>query len=1149
MAASSFVLLLSLAMVGVGEGVARVHSLTGVVVGPEGEAVAGAEVIAASSGRDGQSPTLLGRTRSDEAGKFEIKLVDEPSACDRPILWAIDEDRVVGSRPIDPGSINGEPIRISVGSPGGTDFIVAGPDGQPILGAKIIPRSVARDSSKVPDAVAELVAATTDHEGRAELDGFRPEELLSVAVEVPGFGVQIREFRNNDGLADVGTRSITLQPCGRVVGRVVADDPKAVAGLSVHVESAGVRGGMSAGVAEVSTDQGGHFEVPAIASGALTVRVRPRQGASELPSRVIRRNLESGRALEIEIPLRRGVRVTGVALSARDSRPISGVVVSVVPSGIAEPLRVRTDEQGHYEAFVPAGLVSHRVLEVPSPYLCPPSFLGPRPVEVPPAIARFELPPIRLERGEELRGKVVDAHNQAVSGARVEASWTMTEGRIRAPRSEATTSKADGSFVLLSVPADSELIVIALIDEARAIEPVKARTSDPKPIVLRISEPEGNPADGLVVSPDGQPIAGASVRIWALSLTPAGAIESTRIVRFDDSDEILTDADGRFETPRPLRRDRIYRAFASAEGFQAAQTRAIRTVEAGPTSFPDLVLVGDCRRVEVLGQVLDRSGRPIEGVAVRTSSEGPCSRRGTTGLDGRFRIDDVPQGPIFLFAEKDGFRFLGLSISAGAAPVSLTLTRLDEPSTVSMTTRKIPSAGLGLARRVLAPYAERVLTEGDQSTRTRALELLARVDPNRVLQLVKNPQVVDPWLADHLRHAASCSPATEPMAERLTVVESIQDAEWRVIGQLDAADALPETSRSLKRERVEQALGDARSIGDPARRVVALAKVADRLIDLGHLDRATQLLEETRPIAEGLPPATSGGRARVEFALAFARVDPKAALALTEGLVDPGAFDRCRVEIARSLAARSPSEAAKVLESLRDPRSIERALPALCQALAPVDPAQARRLLARSRTEEPCLAPYALGLMALAIADQDKPTATSWLREAFDRLGQVVSGSVGPGCSRDPAAVASALLPVAERIDPTLVPEFFWKAVSFHSPRTGSEIRSDAVLALLLARYNGEVARVFLDPLADRAITSNEADLAPLIATLAVLDPFRAVRLIEELPEAPDLSFHRPKNEARLALAAALVQKTSACWDDAIARFLNLTAEASRNQK
>jgi hypothetical protein len=120
------------------------------------------------------------------------------------------------------------------------------------------------------------------------------------------------------------------------------------------------------------------------------------------------------------------------------------------------------------------------------------------------------------------------------------------------------------------------------------------------------------------------------------------------------------------------------------------------------------------------------------------------------------------------------------------------------------------------------------------------------------------------------------------------------------------------------------------------------------------------------------------------------------------------------------------------------------------------------------------------------------------------------------------------------------VPELFWRAASLHAPRPGAEGQSDALLALLLARYDRDVARAFFEPVADRALASDHPDLASILAASAVLDPSLAVRLVDRLPEAPDLTFHHPKNEARLILAAALARGTPACWEHAVSRFLNL---------
>ena len=1080
MAASLIAFLLSLATVGVGGGVAEVGTLRGVVVDADGRPAAGAELVAAGAAWDGDWPVELGRASTDGEGRFVLELLDKPADCDRPTLWALRVGSVAASSPIDRDSVEGRPFRLELDSPPGAPFVVAGPDGRPIEGARIIPSRVAREVPEIPEAVARLTSSATDRDGRAILRAFRPEEILEVRVEASGFGVQIRQFRTPEGMAHLGSKGITLLPTGKVSGRVVADDPKSVAGLTVRVNSSnGGRGGANTGLAEVTTDATGRFAVEAIASGSVTVRVRPREGQPDLPARVVRRPLDAGKALDVEIPLRRGVKVTGVVLDDKDGRAIAGALVSVIPPGPSEPVRVRTDDQGRYEAYVPSGLVGHRVLKVPAPYLCPPAFVGPRPVEVPAAIARFEMPKFAVTRGSDVRGTVVDQLEHPVANARVEASWTLFDGRIRAPRSASATSRADGSFVLGPVAPDAEVSLVASRGESSTDESVMVRPVEAKAVELTLVEPDAVALSGRVVGADGLGIAGASVRIWSLDRSHSGLIAGSSSVRFDGSDELKTDVDGRYRTPRRLRLDRDYLALASSVGHLPARTRPLRPSGPDSSTFPDLVLPGEPGRVAIEGRVLDRKGRPVAGAMVRTSNDGPCCRRATTDADGRFKLADVPDRRSFLFAEAEGFRFFGQATDPAQGPFDLIVTALDEVPDLGMVSLPKGPGNPVLARRVMAPYADRVLSEGDHSSRIRTLELLARVDPKRVLILIEARGVEDAWFADHLRHAASCSLTASESDERMAIIEAIRDVEWRVLAALDAADALPESARALKRECVEHALQDARSIPDPSRRVVSLAKVADRLIDLGEVARATRLLDEARPIAESLPLTGTGGHARIEFAEGLARVDPAHALALTEDILDPGAFDRCRLRIARRLASSDPAKASKVLESLRDPRALARALPGLCHALAPVDPALARQLIARARGDEPCLPPYALGMMALAVSARDKPMATAWLREAFDRLGQVAaSGSPTPGASHDPSAVAAALLPVAERVDPKLVPELFWRTVSFHAPRTGSEARSNALLALLLSRFDREVASPSRIPVADRALAAgHQSDL------------------------------------------------------------------------
>jgi hypothetical protein len=145
MAASSIVLLLSLVTVGMED------SVNGVVVGPGGRPVAGAEVFALNGDRAGLPGFLIGRTRTDKDGRFSVRLTEHPSSCDQPTLWAVADDLVVASCLIDHRMSEVEPIRLRLGSAGGASFVVAGPDGRAIPGAKVIPRTVAREPNNRDD--------------------------------------------------------------------------------------------------------------------------------------------------------------------------------------------------------------------------------------------------------------------------------------------------------------------------------------------------------------------------------------------------------------------------------------------------------------------------------------------------------------------------------------------------------------------------------------------------------------------------------------------------------------------------------------------------------------------------------------------------------------------------------------------------------------------------------------------------------------------------------------------------------------------------------------------------------------------------------------------------------------------------------------
>ena len=112
--------------------------LTGIVVGPNGEPVARAEVLLVSP--PGYDQTVLVRGRSDAQGRFTIARLTGLAGKDRnltPILWVVKPGCRLGLLRF-PGPLPkaDEPVRIVLGPPGNGEVRVEDPKGQPVAGGE-----------------------------------------------------------------------------------------------------------------------------------------------------------------------------------------------------------------------------------------------------------------------------------------------------------------------------------------------------------------------------------------------------------------------------------------------------------------------------------------------------------------------------------------------------------------------------------------------------------------------------------------------------------------------------------------------------------------------------------------------------------------------------------------------------------------------------------------------------------------------------------------------------------------------------------------------------------------------------------------------------------------------------------------------------
>jgi hypothetical protein len=220
--------------------VAGRDAAAGLVVDEQGRPVAGADVALSGRGYVPEDARVLGRARTDEGGRFRVEAQAEfrrePTVLRFVIAWK--PGLAPARRPLNNFARSqedtGQPMRLVLRPTVRRRLRIEGPDGRPVAGARITAVTVTDGSvpatvGMLPREVADRLAAVTDGDGWAEFATLSAPQgaLLRVTSEV--FGVQQIRHDPPDGVE----RTIRLTPVGRVSGRIVADDPKALRGLKV----------------------------------------------------------------------------------------------------------------------------------------------------------------------------------------------------------------------------------------------------------------------------------------------------------------------------------------------------------------------------------------------------------------------------------------------------------------------------------------------------------------------------------------------------------------------------------------------------------------------------------------------------------------------------------------------------------------------------------------------------------------------------------------------------------------------------------------------------------------------------------------------------------------------------------------------------
>jgi len=1142
-----------------GQAQAAQVTVSGMIAGPDGHAAAGAEVLVAELAPPGdlqprvrldvsRPRAVLATGRADDSGAFRVALRDRTGEATRfptaMIVWALAPGLPVASRRLPPGwPPDGEPLRLTLGRPVGFTLRVLDADGKPIPpGARVSP-AVIRGLA-VPPRLGERLTLETGQDGRAEITWATPGVLEAVRIISKAFGTQVvRVPRMRSG---EHVLPIRLAAVGRIAGRIKAENPRAVRGLVVRMRTAAETSDEAlapGGEATAATDDQGRFQVPAIATGTLGLTI---DFPAEFPFRGGfdgRSEVTPDSTLNIEAELKQAVLIKGTVRERGTNAPIAGAGVEIA---FGAPI-ARTDALGQYHEYSILPVVSPNIVETPPGYYFPEFFLDTQ--AVPEGAREFTLKPLELARGATLEGNVVDAGGKPVGGAEVSGHWVFPS---RGSMAFEAASDRHGSFRVQGVDPRTSCFVSASRGAAVTAAPVEGRAGQGT-LMLKVDPKDAVAVRGRAVGPDGAAVAGASVRIEFRKRGP----EDIPIVRgyaaLDDDGRtsLVARADGRFETPKRLRPDLEYRAEVAAEGRVPARTEWLDPGKR--TAFSDVVLHSVPPLRAVAGRVIDSRGQSVAGATIRQSGDGPKRMWALSDDGGGFRIAGVFREPAFLFVEGPGLRFIGRGLAGDVDKVELKAVRASDPPARTLRTLASPlprEQEKALALKLIRDDVERIERKEIRVDLNYLLKVLPRVDPAHTLELAGKNLIQFPGigsLADFARLAAAQGLLQESPEEAEAIAESIKKPSLRSQFYRNASDAARASDSARARELLQRALMQARAETAPADRLEELGLIGYRLIELGDRDNGSAVLRQGQAIAETLPKATPlnrrtpGPHARGRFGAKLARIDGPAASKLVEGFDSPY-DDWYHGGVALGLAGHDPAGSLAALDKMpMKPLRLNKA-EVVAGRMAAVDRDRAHRLA--DSLETTTAIARALGRMAATLAASDSTAAATLLDEAYDRLmADFRLGRTVPSDYLAPCIVAASMLPAAERIgDPALVDRCFWKAVALRPPRpmagdfVGEYERVIASLAVGLARYDRDVARQVLEPVALRAASVHGGDVRErqahvLFTAAAVIDPAWAVSLADAIPDVLPGSGNNPRQLARRLVATVLAYAGEARWD------------------
>jgi Carboxypeptidase regulatory-like domain len=772
--------------------------------------------------------------------------------------------------------------------------------------------------------------------------------------------------------------------------------------------------------------------------------------------------VKSDEVVNISIPLRPAIEVHVQVVDAETGKGVSGVILD---ADMVDDGRVRhsmrrgtTDAEGKFVAFVDPGTFMVVVEELPDVYLNP-SLQSDLPML---DIAQAAVyPTIKLEHGVKLEGLVVDESGKPIADAEVQA---LLPPNSRERVSE--TADQNGRFSIKGLAAKS-LLAIRARSSAGVSEIMEIRPADIQPpLRIELSPKRAFTLWGTCVDAAGLPISRAKINlstVWMLGSTGIG-FEVWRGV---------TDDKGLFHADN-LWPGSTYRVSAEAEGFSKYESKQFKGEPGANQDLGKLALIGQKGSVE--GILVDSAGKPVAGVRVFNSGDAPKTLSTTSDTSGRFRLEGLRSGGVYVFAEKDGYRLKAVATNSNATGLTIRLLRTDEPAPPWKPAR--PPAAYAEELEAAGKLLEKLHSLPQQSSYPWTYRFMARIDPARAIEWTKN--------AKGRYKSEPCQLAAEKIAE--TDVEEaiallVPMADYRSFITLESLANHYVASDPAKAERLaEEAILLARKFDQPEQDY-ALAQAGELVVRLGKTDQGRKLIEEAAAMAEKMGTADRNVYYRGLVAAPLALFDLPRALSIVEP-TDAG-YEKARAlaRIAKTIAPQNLEKALEMLKKLdRDSSLPDDTRVAIAYQLAPTRLKDAITVLDSMDTFAAAKAKAeAYGWLAAAVAPKDPETAWSFVDKSislYEKNAQEMrswSSSGGRGGFAAHVAVHASAIAYSDM--GSLIDRVLAMRPSGDEGRSQRELQKPTVImAKLIAMTDPETAKHLLETVAPRIDEYTEFD-------------------------------------------------------------------------